>query len=68
MEMRGFDHQQVLLKIDDVHDLSIVSLNGKPEIAILGPEGVYHDSVEPLNNVRQLVNYLARYFGGKTNG
>jgi len=65
MEMRDFNHQQVLLKIDDVHDLSIVSINGKPEIAIMGPEGVYNDSVEPLDNVKQLVNYLARYFGGK---
>jgi len=58
------DHQQVIVKIDDSHDLSIVSINGKPEIAILGPEGVMHDTVEFFGNVKGLIKYLNKYFGG----
>jgi len=65
--LRQVNHQQVIIKIDDAHDLSVVSLDGKPEIAILGPEGVMHDTVEPISNVKQLVHYLAKYFGGPIN-
>ena len=68
MKNLKFDHQQVIIDINGAEHLSIVSINGKPEIAIIGPEGVYHNSVEPINNVKQLVNYLAHYFGGTTNG
>jgi len=57
------DHQQVIVKIDDAHDLSIVSIDGKPEIAILGPEGVMHDTVEFFSNVKGLIRYLNKYFG-----
>ena len=58
------DHQQVIVRIDDAHDLSIVSIDGKPEIAILGPEGVMHDTVEFFGNVKGLIKYLNKYFGG----
>ena len=58
------DVQQVLIDINGAEQLSIVSYMGKPEIAVVGPEGVYHNTVEPIKDVRQLVNYLLHYFGG----
>ena len=58
-----FDHQQVLIPINSEEELSIVSINGKPEIAIRGPEGVYHSTVTPLGNEKDLRNFMKTWFG-----
>ena len=57
------DHQQVLIPINSTEELSIVSINGKPEVAILGPEGVYHNTVTFLNNEKDLRNFMKKWFG-----
>ena len=58
-----FDHQQVLIPINSTEELSIVSINGKPEVAILGPEGVYHNTVTFLSNEKDLRNFMKKWFG-----
>ena len=59
-----FDHQQVIIDVDGAHELSIVSIDGKSEVAICGPEGVFYNTVTPINNVRELISFLAHWFGG----
>jgi len=58
-----FDHQQVLIPINSAEDLSIVSINGKPEVAICGPEGVYHNTVTMLSNEKDLRKFMKKWFG-----
>jgi len=63
------DHQQVLIPVSDIpvrsETISIVSLNGNTEIAILGPDGVvYHDTVTPIEDGRQLSLFLKKWFEG----
>ena len=64
------NHNQVILPVDDAHDVSIISyeINGKIkyEIAIMGPEGIFHDDVMQLENVADLQKYLTHYFGDPT--
>ena len=56
-------HQQVLIRINSAEDLSIVSIDGKPEVAICGPEGVYHNTVTPLSNEKDLRDFMNKWFG-----
>jgi len=56
-------HQQVIIPINDEEELSIVSLNGHTEIAIRGPEGVYHNTVKFLDNEKDLRNFMKKWFG-----
>jgi len=56
-------HQQVLIPINGAEDLSIVSINGKPEVAIIGPEGIYHNTVTPLGDEKDLRNFMKKWFG-----
>ena len=57
------DHQQVLIPINSAEELSIVSINGQPEVAIVGPEGVYHNTVTFLSNEKDLRNFMKTWFG-----
>lgn len=57
------EHQQVIIDINGAEYLSIVSINGKPEVAIVGPEGVYHNTVTPLSNEKDLRNFMKNWFG-----
>jgi hypothetical protein len=57
------DRQQVLIPINSAEELSIVSINGKPEVAIVGPEGVYHNTVTFLSNEKDLRNFMKKLFG-----
>jgi len=61
--MENFTRNQVLIPINEVEDISIVSINGKPEIAILGPEGVYHNTVTQLANEKDLRAFMRKWFG-----
>jgi len=63
MKNLKFDHQQVIIDINGAEHLSIVSINGKPEIAIVGPEGVYHNTVTPLTNEKDLRNFMKKWLG-----
>jgi len=63
MKNLKFDHQQVIIDINGAEHLSIVSINGKPEIAIIGPEGVYHNTVTPLTNEKDLRNFMKKWLG-----
>lgn len=61
-------HKQVVIPVgDDAHDVSIISYEvegeTKWEIAIMGPEGIYHDDVRQFRTVAQLQQYLNHYFG-----
>ena len=55
--------QQVLIDINGAEQLSIVSYMGKPEIAVVGPEGVYHNTVTPLTNEKDLRDFMRKWFG-----
>lgn len=57
------DHQQVIIPINDEEDLSIVSLNGRVEVAIRGPEGVYHNTVIVIDNEKDLRSFMKKWFG-----
>jgi len=58
-----FKRQQVLIPINNTEELSIVSINGKPEVAICGPEGVYHNTVTRLYNEKDLRDFMKKWFG-----
>jgi hypothetical protein len=63
--------QRVRIKIDDVHELSIINYeihnDGKvldrAEVAICHDEGVAGDTVTGISDVHGLLNYLNHYFG-----
>lgn len=55
--------KQVIIDINGAEHLSIVSYMGKPEIAIVGPEGVYHNTVTPLTNEKDLREFMRKWFG-----
>jgi len=64
--------QRVRIKIDDVHELSIINYeihteDGKvldrAEVAICNDEGVANDTVTGISNVKGLMAYLKHYFG-----
>lgn len=57
------DRQQVLIPINSAEELSIVSINGEPEVAIVGPEGVYHNTVTFLSNEKDLRKFMKKWFG-----
>lgn len=58
-----FDTQQVILPINGEEHLSIVSIKGEVEVAVVGPEGVYHNTVTTLNNEKDLRNFMKKWFG-----
>jgi len=41
--------------------LSIVAIDGRAEVAIVGPHGVYHDTVTFLNNANDLIDFLHQH-------
>ena len=63
--------QRVRVKIDEVHELSIINYelhtdNGildRAEVAICNDEGIADDTVKPISNVKDLLSYLQHYFG-----
>jgi len=61
--MENFTHEQVLIPINSAEDVSIVAINGKPEAAIVGPEGVYHDTVTPLETAKDLLEFMKLWIG-----
>jgi hypothetical protein len=63
MKEKSFEerHQQVLLNMKGPDTLSIVSIDGKAEIAIVSPTGVYHDTVTPLSNADDLIDFLHKH-------
>lgn len=60
---KPFDITQITLDINDAEHISIVSIRGQVEIAIVGPEGVYHNTVTMLNNEKDLRNFMKQWFG-----
>jgi len=63
MKEKSFEerHQQVLLNMHGLDMLSIVSIDGKAEVAIVSPTGVYHDTVTPLANADDLIDFLHQH-------
>jgi len=63
--------QRVRVKIDEVHELSIINYElhtdnkilDRAEVAICHGEGVADDTVKPISNVKDLLSYLQHYFG-----
>lgn len=64
--------QRVRVKIDDVHELSIINYEihteegrvlDRAEVAICHDEGVANDTVTGISNVKDLMKYLNHYFG-----
>jgi hypothetical protein len=58
-----FDHQQIIIPINDEEDLSIVSMQGVVEIAVRGPEGVYHNTVIRISKEKDLRDFMKKWFG-----
>jgi hypothetical protein len=65
LNINKLDRQQVLIPINEAEEISVVSMNGKPEIAICGPEGVYHDTVTMIYGPKSLLRFMEKYFGDK---
>jgi hypothetical protein len=71
-------HKQVIIPIDDGNDLSIITyevptekgygVDVKYELAIIGPEGVYHDNVHQFLNAYGLTSLLMKYFHSDNDG
>jgi hypothetical protein len=66
--------QRVRIKIDDVHELSIINYEihtedsrvlDRAEVAICHDEGVANDTVTGISDVKALLAYLQHYFGEK---
>ena len=54
-------HNQVLLNMSGTDLLSIVAIDGRAEVAIVGPHGVYHDTVTFLYNANDLIDFLHQH-------
>ena len=61
--MEEFSREQVIIPINGSTDLSVVSINGKPEVAIVGPEGVYQNTQAFITTAEDLLNYLQTWIG-----